>query len=672
MAGVGVVVPPDPAAQANLVAVATRTTATAAQTSHHALVLADAGAQGKNVRDSNKAQSNLKKLRKAVTGAHNHGDLAGEQVAQAALDSKRVHLETVAVTGGPPAHALVAQADLVALDAAQARTAARNAAQARLVLAPHITTAQTSHQQAQQAQQPHDAALKAAQSTASNLESQKMSLQENGNDGITKLNKDLVNQTRDLGVARTNLAARQTKLPDLENEHRTAEVARARREQELTIANGNLAATVAREPSLKDQYLKAIQDMAAFSKMANAPQFNDAAKVKEALDKLDSDTQAAVQAFGQEIRKIASDAMAQCISPAIGGCPLKKDDDPPAPHPAVLAGKALDELYARKPGRRDLEKLLTLFQTRDVAMTVCKTIKAEISAQEITQEGAAKALKEAEKEKESAKRSWENAAKDITKVEEKINAKGRELMETKKLRDDQVGAVANSQAQIDALKIPDLQLAAKMAGDVTKARAAELEKLNKAEKSLSEAELAATTAADTAYRDTASIYQNLDGAHFVSRHGPATSDVALDQRIKTGMAPDGAFKPSQNSSRFASDEEVVMTRQQGIANVFHNAGLHAPPPHVAPPPGGPTTISDETRHHRTIGVGYQGVPPPHGQPPLQVTHGNKTGTGWATSNRDPLPGGAVRPPVAQTKSKTTLTWDACQLRWKVDQHTPHG
>lgn len=192
-----------------------------------------------------------------------------------------------------------------------------------------------------------------------------------------------------------------------------------------------------------------------------------------------------------------------------------------------------------------------------------------------------------------------------------------------------------------------------------------------------------------------------DGGHSLDRHGPQVDDKQLQDRITTGVAPDGNFAPTSVSTKFASHEMYMEARLKSEAKLdgaivqvqnrmrpFLLALNTADNEHAtakAGPDKGPTGKLGKALADAKNAITVAAAAPAAGEVPVSVTKGAKPqvlhaakysvvvvhgkpigsgfeGTGGAKTLHDPTPGStktgeghnATKALPAVTKSKATF------------------
>jgi hypothetical protein len=149
--------------------------------------------------------------------------------------------------------------------------------------------------------------------------------------------------------------------------------------------------------------------------------------------------------------------------------------------------------------------------------------------------------------------------------------------------------------------------------------------------------------------------ERLDGGHSVDRHGPEVSDIDLQRRLTTGIAPDGKFSPTPASTRFNTYQDWLQTRQaawDGIEAKF-NVDFSK-----APGATDPRTYEIIIEYNRAIDDGYVADLPSGARVSDIATHK----TGKVYSSYQPVDG--------ITRTKTRVSWNDASKKWEVVQHYP--
>jgi len=159
---------------------------------------------------------------------------------------------------------------------------------------------------------------------------------------------------------------------------------------------------------------------------------------------------------------------------------------------------------------------------------------------------------------------------------------------------------------------------------------------------------------EKAAKQVAEKFEAMDKGHSIERHGPEVALAKLEQRLKTGIAPDGKLSPTSASTRFSSYREWLKTREDALQAIKKREGIDLTMP---PLPGAPTSHAITVDHGRPIDDGFVGV-------------------GAATKITDSSSGkkfkvfSAVQPVEKLTRTKTTIAWNSDAGRWVVKQHYP--
>ena len=162
-------------------------------------------------------------------------------------------------------------------------------------------------------------------------------------------------------------------------------------------------------------------------------------------------------------------------------------------------------------------------------------------------------------------------------------------------------------------------------------------------------------------KELAEEYEKIDGGHSLARHGPEVSDQALENRVLTGLTPDGKFSPTDSSTRFKSYDDWIETRQAAIQQIEKENKIKLGKDMDNPPtPGDPTRYKIEVDHGRSIDEGFNGA----GQSTKTTDPNNTKKKGKVYTQTTEVSG--------ITKTQTSIAWDSNQSRWKVTQHFPVG
>lgn len=159
---------------------------------------------------------------------------------------------------------------------------------------------------------------------------------------------------------------------------------------------------------------------------------------------------------------------------------------------------------------------------------------------------------------------------------------------------------------------------------------------------------------ENAAKQTALQLEALDGGHSIARHGPEATLTALEQRLTTGIAPDGRLSPTSASTRFSSYREWVKTREDALKAIETREGIDLTSP---PLPGAPTSHAITVDHGRPIDDGFVGT-------------GTPTRVRDASSGRNVRVFSVTQPVERLTRTTTTVAWNSTSQRWEVKQHYP--
>ena len=153
--------------------------------------------------------------------------------------------------------------------------------------------------------------------------------------------------------------------------------------------------------------------------------------------------------------------------------------------------------------------------------------------------------------------------------------------------------------------------------------------------------------------------EKLDGGHSLARHGTQVTDAELETRLKTGVAPDGAFSPAPASTKFNSYENWLKTREIAWKKIEQLKGVDLSKP--------PTSNMDD---NYVVRINY-GKPIDDGYVPDRATRNR-------ISVQDPATGrtrrgnvySTVDPVDSVTGVFTKVIWDSDKNKWGVVQHYP--
>jgi hypothetical protein len=164
----------------------------------------------------------------------------------------------------------------------------------------------------------------------------------------------------------------------------------------------------------------------------------------------------------------------------------------------------------------------------------------------------------------------------------------------------------------------------------------------------------------------AEALEKLDNGHSLARHGPDVTDQQLMDRITTGIAPDGHVSPTKASSRFASHDDWVKTREAALDKFAKDNNLDLSKP---PPPGAPSEYPRvEIDHGRPVGEGFEVLPGATGKKITHPNDPNKKIKVYDPADVDPNP-------KDLQKTHTRIEWvpdpaDPTKGSWTVVQHFP--
>lgn len=186
-------------------------------------------------------------------------------------------------------------------------------------------------------------------------------------------------------------------------------------------------------------------------------------------------------------------------------------------------------------------------------------------------------------------------------------------------------------------------------------------------------------------KKAAEMLEQRDGGHSLDRHGPDVTDTALENRVTTGTAPDGADSATQWSTRFKNYQIWLQTRQAAMDAILKHHGLTA----TTDPGTGAQWLQGSVDFNRPIDEGCAGTPPPtvcrSVCPTCNTMFRSNAGFVNRCTTCPPGPGGLppktkkkgkeypnTAPVSGLTRTQTGLKWDATQNRWAVGQHFPLG
>ncbi|HYZ85463.1 MAG TPA: hypothetical protein VE621_13720, partial [Bryobacteraceae bacterium] len=598
--------------------------------------------------------------------------------------TERANLESVAKAAKKPAQDLEADVDKLVKAADDARDAQKAVAKARNDMQPLIQSAQTLKK---------DAADKLApiQKSFNQLEKdleQKVRDVTNKNEDIIEVQKELKSLERTVEDRKKSLDLRKEKIPDAISKLEEAKSKLPDAKKLAVDLASDLEKKKVEFEGLQQKLSQAEQQIKSLESELGAKPLDqleqEFAKAQQAAKSLEtllagpkqeaSDAEKALRTLQDKIAQAAEQKL-----PALSKCPesdpLKKELDE-LTKKAEEANKkvkfleglgqkrqtevqqALNKLDEAKQKAADLQKLKSELPNLS---TPARVANEGLKAAQEKEKEAKKAYDQAQAMVSSAENALRTAEKGVADMEKNISSGLQSIQEVNDKKKVLEGELANLEtAASDAKKLlanEETKLN-KAADELTKATK-ELKRLEDVDKAAKDAEAKAKETADQAFSSAAHVMQFLDDAHDIKRHGPELSDKALKDRIQTGMAPDGKFSPTKESSRFSSYEELVKTKIAGKNEAARLNGVDV----SKAPTGPPFSISSGEFQHKTgtppapkaIGSGFVGT-----GPASPVSHKAKVGNGWAAQT-------AVAPP---TKTKTQVEWDPYQERWKTPQHHP--
>ena len=148
--------------------------------------------------------------------------------------------------------------------------------------------------------------------------------------------------------------------------------------------------------------------------------------------------------------------------------------------------------------------------------------------------------------------------------------------------------------------------------------------------------------------------ERIDAGHSVDRHGPQVKDIELENRLKTGIAPDGVFSPAPASTRFSDFDSWVKTRDIALKEIEKKYGIDLSKP---PAPGTIGQYDILTEYNRPIDEGFVGDITTK-KKVVDPTNPKKKGKAFTS----------ITPVDGITRTKTVIRWDG--TAWKTKQHIP--
>ena len=153
---------------------------------------------------------------------------------------------------------------------------------------------------------------------------------------------------------------------------------------------------------------------------------------------------------------------------------------------------------------------------------------------------------------------------------------------------------------------------------------------------------------------TAENLELQDGGHSLARHGPDRLNIDLENRLTTGIAPNGVFSPTQASTRFNSYQDWLETRQAALNAIAKREGIDLSQP---PPVGKQGSFNIILEHGKPIDDGFVGS-----GTKVKITDPVSGKQGKVYTNAQSVKG--------LTRTQTQLEWNSSTNRWEVKQHYP--
>jgi hypothetical protein len=193
--------------------------------------------------------------------------------------------------------------------------------------------------------------------------------------------------------------------------------------------------------------------------------------------------------------------------------------------------------------------------------------------------------------------------------------------------------------------------------DLSKRTDAQLKEDIQKKPRIGETEVQMQQRVEAAYKETAQRLERADGGHSLDRHGPDVTDAQLDQRLKTGIAPDGQFSPAPASTKFNSNENWVKTREIALKEIEKKFGIDLSKP---PNTQNPKPLDIKIGFDQPIDEGF--VPDLTTSSKVKITDPTtgKTKKGNVFSSTNPV--------NEVTGTYTRVIWNG--QKWVVVQHFP--
>ena len=157
--------------------------------------------------------------------------------------------------------------------------------------------------------------------------------------------------------------------------------------------------------------------------------------------------------------------------------------------------------------------------------------------------------------------------------------------------------------------------------------------------------------------DGNNLYKSIKDKHSLNRHGPHVSETALENRVKTGVAPDGVFSPAPAATKFSSYEDWKQTLIAALKNISQKYGVDFSKP---PEPDELDEYQIVVDHGRAIDEGF-------------------IGTGSKIKLSDPSNPckefNAYKYTIrvdGLTRTRTTIRWSFLNNFWELGQHFPES
>ena len=167
--------------------------------------------------------------------------------------------------------------------------------------------------------------------------------------------------------------------------------------------------------------------------------------------------------------------------------------------------------------------------------------------------------------------------------------------------------------------------------------------------------------------------EKIDSGHSLDRHGADVSLGDLDKRLKTGIAPDGVVSFAPASTRFNSNKNWLLTRQEAIDTVkARYRNLVGDDLRKPPSSDGRRDIDINLKYDKPIDDGF--IPDPTSKRTVEIPVNPATGKSASSTSETVLKKGKIfdRTKLVEdvTGVFTKFVWNESEGRWKIIQHYP--